>query len=264
MTVFLIVEANTPALVAKGLSGAWPFQRSLASLLPEAEIRLWNPYAAPLTDRALDGVDGVIFTGGGEIWCVTAPEVAPQRAAMDLVLHHALPVWGSCNGMQLAALALGAEIGPCDKGLEVGLAKDLVLTDAGRAHPMMSGRSGPFAVPCVHRDEIKVLPESAVCLASNAHTRMQAMASDCDGAPVWGTQYHPELGLDDIATYLQADGIFESSRGLMPHVVEAERDPEAVRHLGASPDDLRLATRTLEFANWLRAIARRRDQVQAA
>lgn len=264
MTRILIVEANTPTLVSRGLSGSWPFVRTLAAIEPQAEAILRNPFAKPLNLSDLDAIDGVIFTGGAEKWAVTAPEVAPQRYAMDLVLSHRLPVWGSCNGMQLAALALGGTIAASKNGLEVGVAKHITLTNEGANHAMMSGRCSTFAAPCVHRDHIAELPSQATLLAGNAHTRIQAFAINSDGVDVWATQYHPELGLSDVVDYIEAGGMFGLFFDHLQELRSVAEDPNKANRIGATPADLAFENRTREFTNWLRHVEALRLQRDAA
>ncbi|MDR9392846.1 MAG: type 1 glutamine amidotransferase [Roseovarius sp.] len=257
MTTIVIVEGNTPAAVAAGKSGARGFLRSLAMLDPAARFHVVNPYARRVPATEFDGAQGIVFTGAGEPWGVTAPEAAPQRAAMETALASGLPVWGSCNGMQLAAVVAGGRVGPSPRGTEVGVARDIRLTAEGRAHPMLSGRTDGFAVPCIHRDEVRRLPAAARLLAGNDHSPVQAMSITADGVDFRGTQYHPELTPGDIADYVRANGIFAALAGLEAVLDAAESDPAAARRLGTSPQELSVDNRTAELRAWLRHVADR-------
>lgn len=241
MTTVLIVESNAPDLVAKGKSGAAGFVNSFSLLAPAAVLRHVAPYHAALAESDLEGVDGVVFTGSGVNWSTDATEAAPLRKAMETVFQAGLPVWGSCNGMQLAAVVLGGSVRASPNGQELGLARDIQRTEAGARHPMLSGRRDGFAVPCLHRDEVATLPEGATLLAGNVHSPVQAMVYEAGGVRFWGTQYHPELSRRDVADGLRGYGLFQEGQVDMAALEQAETDAEQV-------DRLR------ELANWVAMI----------
>lgn len=256
MTTILIVEGNTPASVSRGRSGAAGFVDTLAALRPGLRTRVAAPYAMPLSLTDLDGIAGAIFTGAGEPWSVDAPEAAPQRAALEVVLNAGLPVWGSCNGMQLAAVVLGGAVAASPNGPEVGMARDIWLTGAGQYHPMMAARMPGFAAPCVHRDEVTALPDCMTLLAGNDHSPVQAVACDTGGMRIWGTQYHPELDVGGIAAYLRdAGGIFAAHAPLADMLLAVGDDPAPTPHPGACPHDLAPAVRASELCAWIDRIA---------
>ncbi len=255
MTTILIVEANSLDRVANGHSGASGFIRTFASLAPAARIRILNPYGAPLQPDDLDGVDGVVFTGSGVSWSADAPEGAPQRAAMETVLGAGLPIWGSCNGLNVAAVVLGGRVGASPNGNEVGIARNLKLTAAGATHPMMKTRTDTFDVPCIHRDEVQELPQGATLLAGNEHSPVQAIAYEQGGVRFWGTQYHPELRQQDISEYVRAKGIFAHYTKLSGDLEAAEQDEQAATRLGTSKLAMSLNERSRELSNWLQLVA---------
>lgn len=250
MSKILIVESNTPEMNAVGGIACGGFIRTILGARPATEVHVASPYGGKLRRGLFKDVDGVIFSGSGVAWSTDAPEAAGLRAAMEAAFTASKPVWGSCNGMQLAAVVLGGSVGVSPKGHEVGLALDLTLTEAGATHPMMAGRTANYAVPCVHRDEVQELPEGAVLLAQNAHSPIQAMMYDKDGVDFWGTQYHPELSASEVGGYL-SKGIFEGHRHMQRDLLSADFDPEAATRLGAPQGGLLLENRARELLNWL-------------
>ncbi|MGI9368092.1 MAG: type 1 glutamine amidotransferase [Ruegeria sp.] len=255
MTTILIVEGNTPDRVANGQSATAGFIRTFARLAPATRTRAANPYANPLLPDDLIGVDSVVFTGSGVSWSVDSPDAAPQRAAMEMVLATGLPTWGSCNGLNLAAVALGGRVGASAAGIEVGVARGLTLTKAGTAHPMMKNRAAVYDAPCIHRDEVQTLPNGAVLLAGNGHSAVQTMTYEQGGVRFWGTQYHPELNLQGIGDYVRARGIFAHYAGLADDLEIAETDMQAAARLGTTPRAFAFSERSPELENWLEMVA---------
>jgi GMP synthase (glutamine-hydrolysing) len=256
----LIVEGNTPEKVAVGVAGSTSFETTLRALHPDIGLSTKNPYSAELRPTDFDNVDGVVFTGSGEAWATDAPEAAPQRAAIELAFESGLPVWGSCNGLNLATVVLGGAVAENPNGIEIGLAKDLRLTEAGQTHPMMQGRSRVYAVPCVHRDHVSRLPEIAVLIAENDHTKVQAFAINSGGIDFWGTQYHPEASPSDIAVYVRNRGIFAHLHAMADDLDAAETDSDAAMRLGTRPEALSFGTRSKELSNWLEHVGARAER----
>jgi GMP synthase (glutamine-hydrolysing) len=258
MPTILILEGNTPSLIASGNSGAAGFVRMLLALVPSLDLRVAAPHGGPIADGLLDGVDAFLFTGSGTSFAADAEEAAPQRALMTRALESGQPVWGSCNGLHLAALALGGEVASSPAGIEVGVAKATTVTTEGSSHPMMEGRANVFTAPTVHRDEVQRAPAGAVVVATNDHSAVQAMVYEQDGVDFWGTQYHPELAARDVAAlYLRVPGIFHSHIAMAEDLEAADSDDAAAARLGTSVSALAVHNRARELVNWLAHVQRR-------
>ncbi len=70
----------------------------------------------------------------------------------------------------------------------MGLARKIVLNDAGRAHPMFEGKPTVFDAFTSHEDEVTHIPIASCVLAGNEFTRIQVRLRVC--APVcvcWGS-----------------------------------------------------------------------------
>jgi GMP synthase (glutamine-hydrolysing) len=78
--------------------------------------------------------------------------------------------------LQLAAAALGGRVRTNPRGREIGVARGVALTEAGRGHPMLAGRPAVFEALCFHLDEVEAPPPGAEVLAGNAMSAVQAMA----------------------------------------------------------------------------------------
>ncbi|MFZ1727320.1 MAG: hypothetical protein WAU13_11745, partial [Albidovulum sp.] len=127
MTTIVIVESNP----AKYGQAAPQFRDVLHQIDPSLTVRIVTPYDTPLAADAFAGADGVIFTGSAVDWNTSSPEAEPLRAAMVAALAGERPVFGSCNGMQLAASVLGGQVGASASGREIAVARDVRLTAAG-------------------------------------------------------------------------------------------------------------------------------------
>jgi len=253
MPRLLIVESNphevSKALAARaGATFADVYAAALTTIDGTAKIEIISPYDGDDTPD-LAGFDGVVFTGSSVEWNTDDRRAKPLASVMRAAFAAARPVIGSCNGMQLAASILGGSSAASPNGREDGMATGIELTEAGRAHPMMAGRHDGFAVPCTHRDEVVRLPEGAVRLAGNAHSRVQAFAIARDGIDFWGMQYHPEFTPSYVGRYL-AD-VERVPPQVTADLMAAERDVDAAARLSTSPDEQGDAVRMLELRNWM-------------
>ena len=246
----LVVEGNPRCLIAQGRPAyARYFKATLGAIDRTLTFAVAEPFESPIQDTDLDDVDGVVFTGSSTEAATNAAQYAPQRTAMEMVFKRGIPSWGSCAGLQLAATVLGGSVGASPKGAEIGLARELTLTDTGRSHAMMTGRpTKDFAVPCIHRDEVQRLPKDAIVLAQNTHCPVQAFAYQTGGVDFWGVQYHPELAPSVIA----ADVRRQMGASALADLLErADRDANSAAKLGVHPMALDLPLRTTELSNWL-------------
>lgn len=256
MPHILIIDSNPEALNApmrarQGRGAGQTYAAALKTCRDDLTITIIAPYDGDALPP-LDGFDGVVFTGSGVEWSTDDERAAPLRDIMRAVFDQGLPTLGSCNGMQLAASVLGGASQASRNGREDGLARDIHLTDAGRTHPLLTGRTDGYAVPCIHRDEVTRLPEGAVVLAGNAHSAVQAMAYEKDGIRFWGMQYHPEIDPADLGPALKSAGLMEADKAA--ELAAVEQDPDAARRQGARPEEMTPKVRMTELSNWLASL----------
>ncbi len=119
---------------------------------------------------------------------------------MRAVFASGTPSFGSCVGLQVAVAAAGGSVRENRRGHEAAFARRIMVTEAGRGHPLLAGRPDVYDAAAIHSDEIDELPpEGATLLATNRVTRVQAAEVRSGPGVFWGVQYHPELPLSEIA-----------------------------------------------------------------
>ena len=192
---------------------------------PPCTCLLVNPAdsdAALPPGHDLSAYAGLVVTGSALKIGDGTPAVTRQIALMRAALAAGLPVFGSCWGLQVAAVACGGTAGPNPKGGEYGFARGLAATEAGARHPLLAGRPARFDAPAVHGDAVLTLPDHATLLADNACS-IQAIAIAHGPGTFWGTQYHPELDLDVLAAMLRtsASDVVEAGQCADDAAVEA-------------------------------------------
>lgn len=158
---------------------------------------------ANLPDAAgLESYDGIVLTGSHLNIYDRTPDILRQIDLMRAVYASRTPSFGSCWGLQVAAVAADGDVRPNPSGREVGIARRLTLTEAGQGHPMLEGRPAAYDAPAIHLDMVAALPGAGTVLASNAVSPVQAAEIRRDGGVFWGVQYHPEFSLGELAAIL--------------------------------------------------------------
>lgn len=264
-------KPNREVLTLAGMCGADElYVRVLTKLVPE--VRLETLFIAdldtPLPDaRHVKAYDGFIWTGSNLTIYEDDPKVTRQIEFARLLFAVGRPQFGSCWGVQMAAVAAGGEVRKNPRGREMGFARKVRLTAEGRRHPMFEGKPDVFDGFISHLDEVTRLPESGVLLATNEHTRVQALEVKHGNGIFWATQYHPEYELADMARlivaradYLIKEGFFADRAALDAKVQRMEAlasDPSRkdLRWDVAIGDDiLDDRIRQCELRNWVQKV----------
>lgn len=199
-------EGRARHVAGTGRTSAEAYADILKQLAPDAACTLLEPAdadAALPAGMALGGFDGVVFTGSTLHVTDDTPAVRRQIDLMQACLAAGRPVFGSCWGVQIAAAIAGGRTGRNPRGPEYGFSRDLMPTAAGRTHPLLAGRPDRYDAPAMHLDAVIEPPPGAVVLAGNALLDVQAIEIRQGPGRFWGTQYHPELDLDDLAAMLR-------------------------------------------------------------
>lgn len=99
------------------------------------------------------------------------------------------------------AAAMGGRVVHDQGRAEVGT-HALLLTDAGRTDPVFGHLGSTFKAHMGHEDLVETLPPRTTLLASSSKVANQAYRFD--DAPVYCTQFHPELDTEGLHTRLGA------------------------------------------------------------
>jgi GMP synthase (glutamine-hydrolysing) len=228
----LVAESESPQdrearRSSVGRSSGETYLKTLGELAPGASLDRAKPAdsAGEIPTRtALAGFDAVILTGSPLHLYEETPETRRQVEFMRAVFASGTPSFGSCAGLQVATVAAGGTVRPNGRGAEAPFARGIAPTGEGAAHPLFAGRPARFDAPSIHSDEVAELPDGAILLASNAHTRVQAAEIRSGAGVFWGVQYHPELSLGEVAAAIrrQADDLVEKGALASPEAVEQE------------------------------------------
>ncbi|MEN8113797.1 MAG: type 1 glutamine amidotransferase [Actinomycetota bacterium] len=220
---------------------------------------------------AIDDFDGFVWTGSDlTVYHTDDPRVASQIAFAKELMEAGAVSWGSCWGIQLAALVTGGDVEVNPRGREWGIARDIELTDAGCASPLLKGKPSMFDGFIMHLDEVTQLPEGTPLLATNTHTPVQAAIVENGDAAFWATQYHPEYNLREMGRLIAAraaalvkEGFFEDQGAVAAHaakLMELHANPDSAElreELDVGDDLIDPQIRELELRNWLRFIESR-------
>ncbi len=223
-----------------------------------------DPDAALPLGAAIEQYDGIAWTGSSLTIFAEDPKVSPQIAFAQAAFEAKVPSFGSCWAAQIAVVAAGGRCDVNPKGREMGLARKIALTPEGRAHPLYTGKKSVFDAFISHDDEVTHLPPGASLLASNGHTRVQAVSVTHKGGAFWGLQYHPEYDLHELARLcycrkqkLVDRGFFQDMAAAQDFVDRLEvlhQDPsrkDIAWLLGIDEDVMNEDIRRAEVRNWI-------------
>lgn len=175
----------------------------------------------------LDRVDGVIIGGSGNY---SVLDDVPNLASLGVFITEArkrgLPVLGSCWGAQYIARLFGGRVIRDRANKEVG-SIEVTRSEAAKADKLFADLPDRFWAQAGHNDRVSVLPEGAVLLASTERCPVQAFTFPASG--IYGIQFHPELGKDDLIlrlryyreNYVQASDSVEAIIGGLKDAPEA-------------------------------------------
>jgi GMP synthase (glutamine-hydrolysing) len=223
-----------------------------------------DPGANLPTGEALEGYDGIAITGSALHVYDGGPSIARQIELTRAALAAGTPIFGSCWGLQILTVAAGGSVRRNPRGREIGFARGVKLTEAGRKHAMYTGKPEVFNAPTVHLDEVETVAPGTTVLATNPMSDVQSAEIRLNGAVAWGVQYHPEYPLREIAAIVRRIGPRLIGEGFFVDQSEIAAFAGDLDTLDGDPSDKRLSwrygisrnvldkrLRTGEVANWL-------------
>ncbi len=155
-----------------------------------------------VTAASLEDVD-MVFIGGSGAYSATDEGDWIGGAMESLRVVHAsqTPTFASCWGHQALARAMGGRVENHPDSAEVGTIP-MTLTAAGSDDPVFGGLPSPFHAQVGHEDSVMELPPNTTIIAGSERCRIHAYRFD--DAPIYCTQFHPELTHDDLLMRLDA------------------------------------------------------------
>jgi len=273
---FLIIDGYSQQsrdnLEQAGMKLAWKlYAEMLVQHLPDAIYDILLPsdpgVEMPGSD-ALDTYAGIIWTGCNlSINDTGNPSVAGQIQLAKNAYEIGIPSFGSCWGIQMAAVAAGGQVKPNPKGREMGLARKIYVTAEAYEHPMFEGKPRVFEGFVSHDDMVTKMPAGGARLAGNSFTDVQAAAVTHKNGTFWATQYHCEYNLHEMARLIVAReerlikaGFFRDHEDTMELVDRMEalaKEPHRKDlrwQLAIDDDVLSDSIRQCEFVNWVKKL----------
>ncbi|MFC4172972.1 type 1 glutamine amidotransferase [Microvirga sp. GCM10011540] len=215
---------------------------------------------ANLPDAAgLESYDGIVLTGSHLNIYDRTPDILRQIDLMRAVYTSGTPTFGSCWGLQVAAVAADGDVRQNPLGREIGFARRLTPTEAGRVHPILEGRPGAYDAPAIHLDMVTVTPGDCTILSTNAVSAVQAAEIRVNGGVFWGVQYHPEFSLGELAVILGRRTEILVNEGFCRTPEEAAAYVADLKTLHAEPNDIPVAWRHGLDAEVLDPVRRTRE-----
>jgi len=270
---FLIIDGypkqSRDDLQAAGMKLAWElYAEMLAQHLPNAAYDILLPSDPDVeipSAKDLSVYAGIIWTGCNlSINDTENPSVSGQIDLARDAYEVGVPSFGSCWGIQIAAVAAGGKVEPNPKGREMGLGRKIYLTSEAHNHPMFEGKPHVFEGFVSHDDMVTEVPPGGVLLAGNSFARVQALAVTHKKGTFWATQYHCEYNLHEMARLIVARekklakaGFFRGHEDLIDLVERMEslaREPNRKDlrwQLAIDDDVLSDSIRQCEFVNWI-------------
>lgn len=268
----LVVEGNTAEARARqvrfgGEIASEGYARLLRELSPGATVDICyaaDPGADLPASGGLASYDGIAITGSSLNIYDGGPYISGQISLIRAAFETGVPIFGSCWGLQLLTVAAGGVVRRNPKGREVGFGRRIRLTSEGREHAMFSDKPDAFEAMTIHLDEVETLPAGSRLLATNDHSKVQAVEIRAGTSSCWAVQYHPEFPFREMAAIfrrispsLVAEGFFpdeDEEAAFIADLEHLEREPlnKALGwRYGVGEGVLSEGVRTLELLNFI-------------
>ena len=192
--------------------------------------------------------DGLIWGGSSLNIYNDTPEIRRQIEFMKECQKKVKNILAICWGMQVAVTAAGGEVKKAE-GSHIGIANEITINENGLNHPIYKNKEKRFNSPAFNFDEVKTLPQNAVCLASNKINKVQSLHFKVNETNVWGLQYHPEITYEKMISLIEfrKDRLIENRK-----VFNDEKDVK--NHISFIKNEILITDkekRMVELKNWL-------------
>jgi len=165
-------------------------------------IEVFDLLSGAPSSAELARADVVLLGGSGDYSVARGgPWLPAALDAMIALYETKKPTFASCWGFQALARALGGEVVTDHALAEVGTIW-LELTPEGVSDPVFGPLGRRFQVQIGHEDIVTALPAQATLLASS--DRVENEAFRLEGAPIYATQFHPEIDRRGLIDRLQS------------------------------------------------------------
>ena len=214
--------------------------------------------ANPSSDQSLDNIKNKLLKYDGLIWGGSSlniynntPEIKRQIEFMKECQKKVKNILAICWGMQVAVTAAGGEVKKAD-GSHIGIANEIIINKNGLNHPLYKNKENKFNSPAFNFDEVRTLPENAICLASNKINKVQSLYFKVNETNVWGLQYHPEITYEKMISLIEfrKDRLIENRK-----VFKSESDVK--NHVSFIKNEISVSNkekRMVELKNWLNSL----------
>ena len=192
--------------------------------------------------------DGLVWGGSSLNIYNDTLEIRRQIEFMKECQKKVKNILAICWGMQVAVTAAGGEVKKAE-GSHIGIANEITINENGLNHPIYRNKEKKFNSPAFNFDEVKTLPQNAVCLASNKINKVQSLYFKVNETNVWGLQYHPEITYEKMISLIEfrKDRLIENRK-----VFNNEQDVK--NHISFIKNEILITDkekRMVELKNWL-------------
>ena len=256
MKKLLIVEGNlreeNKSFLEAGIqTHTQSLQDSLNHYSKDLQYDVVNPSSDDSLETAKDKLlkyDGLIWGGSSLNIYNDTPEIRRQIEFMKECQKKVKNILAICWGMQVAVTAAGGEVKKA-KGSHIGIANEITINANGLNHPIYKNKEKKFNSPAFNFDEVKTLPQNAVCLSSNKINKVQSLHFKVNETNVWGLQYHPEITYEKMISLIEfrKDRLIENRK-----VFNDEKDVN--NHISFIKNEILITDkekRMVELKNWL-------------
>jgi GMP synthase (glutamine-hydrolysing) len=208
--------------------------------LPIGNVVVHDLCGGPPSLAGVRGYDALMVGGSGDYY-VSDGNLPHFESFLDLlqeVVAARHPTFASCFGYQSLVAALGGEVFKDVSNTEVGTYV-LTLTTDGRADELFGELPDRFNAQLGRKDRAFRHPDGIPNLASSESNPFQALR--VPGAPIWATQFHPELDRDT-----NADRYLHYLEGYAAHMSDEDR-ANALDRFRDSPETSGLLRRFVEL-----------------